>query len=464
MANIEMGQFNERMNENPPIEGSKITLMNSNNEPVTGIVGKNGETITINGHTYTSKEGDTIRLVDSNGNSVTGTVGTDGKIIINGKEYTEEEIRNQYRPEIEGQSNGKQSIGGQIKTDTSQSGSQTTSASSTSSVAQTKAIQSSSSSDTYVPINSAKKISYNEDVLNEYTKKVKEYSVAVEERQKQMLRDYKGLTSHGMCTETMSDLSNNFTSVASLGISTANSFAKHGGEMFNLDKSLAQEINDLTVPQDFVENNSIQINTYNVSILSKIDGQSVNEGQKTEKVDEIADSVVAAQDLTNIKDDQTQKQEYDDTTVVGKSILGNIRGDQTQKQDYDSSTSVGNTNLKDITGEQAKEEEYDSSSSIQEQRLSGVKNSQTETSEYDSSSSIQEQGLRGVKNSQTQTSEYDASSVIGQSILGSIKTDSTNEEKKIDEDAITAAVESKKASYEKDEKKVSSDEENKKVE
>ncbi len=47
------------------------------------------------------------------------------------------------------------------------------------------------------------------------------------------------------------------------------------------DDSLAAKADELFISHDFVGNNSMEINTYNKSILGKVDGTSVNAGEKS---------------------------------------------------------------------------------------------------------------------------------------------------------------------------------------
>ena len=47
------------------------------------------------------------------------------------------------------------------------------------------------------------------------------------------------------------------------------------------DDSLGNKADELDISHDFVGNNSMEINTYNQTILEKIDGKSINEGEKS---------------------------------------------------------------------------------------------------------------------------------------------------------------------------------------
>lgn len=276
----------------------------------------------------------------------------------------------------------------------------------------------------------ANKINYDEDAFAEFSRLLKQHALKVEEVNKKMKDNYSGINSRGLLQEVVNDGYKNFASTQEFENSTAMAFASHGDNMFAFDRDSAAEIDKMFIPQDFVGNNSMEINQYNASILGKIDGESVNKGEKTEKVNDIDESVVAAEGLKNINDDQTKKQEYDDTSIIGESLLGNIANDQTQKQEYDDSTSIGNKNLKDITGEQSQKEEYDDSSVVQKKGINDISGNVTEEQEYE-----------------------DRTAVIGNSVLGSIVADEEQKETNFDEDAITVAIENKESSDKKEQEK-----------
>ena len=279
----------------------------------------------------------------------------------------------------------------------------------------------------------AKSIVYNEDIINEVNKRLNQLGEKSKDCSKKMVSNYSGLTSHGMLTETVGDLDKNFGSFQSVVSGTANSFLKHGTEMIDFDRKAALEIEGTQIPQDFVGNNSIEINYYNASILSKIDGKSTNDGKKSTEEKEYDDgTVVAAENLFDMsKKPNTNEKEYDDTTVIGKSILGGVKGGQTNQKEVDDSTSIGNVNLRSVNG--------------------GVTSQQS----YDGSVSVNNVNLGGVNGGNTVSQDFDESTVIGESILGNINSNKkANSEKSIDD--ILAALDEKKEMY--DEQKASTEE------
>jgi hypothetical protein len=253
---------------------------------------------------------------------------------------------------------------------------------------------------------------------------------------------------------SVSEISKQLSILGSSTSSWQNIVTSNVNQGLDFDSRMSDVANDIEVPLDYTTNNAMDTNKYNAVFIAKMDGKSVDEGKETEKTEEIDDSTVAAKGLTNINDDQTKEQDYDDsTTIRGESILGNINGNQTEKQDYDDSTSVGNKKLKDISGDQTQEQEYDDNSVVRSKNLQNISGDQTQQQEYDANSNVRSQNLQDISGNQTQQQKYDDSTVIGKSILGSINSDNKTTQQSINDDAIAAAVENKKASDESDEEK-----------
>ena len=208
------------------------------------------------------------------------------------------------------------------------------------------------------------------------------------------------------------------------------------------DSRMSQVADDIEVPLDYTTNNTMDTNKYHVVFISKMDGRSITDGKQAEKINDIDDSTIAAQGLTNINQDQTKLQNYDDsTTIRGESILANINNNKTEQQDYDDSTSVGNKKLKDISGDQAQEQKYDSSSVVSNKNLYDMSGNQTQEQNYDGSSSVVNQNLTNISKDNTEMNNYDGStSISGQSILGNINQDNKSQMQALNDEVIAAAV------------------------
>ena len=91
----------------------------------------------------------------------------------------------------------------------------------------------------------------------------------------------------------------------------------HTENMKNFDEAVARKADEIEIPQDFLNENATKINTYNQSILAKIDGRSVNEGVTATAFNEIDESAIAAEGLLDITKQATQQQRH---TCIGKRL------------------------------------------------------------------------------------------------------------------------------------------------
>ena len=86
------------------------------------------------------------------------------------------------------------------------------------------------------------------------------------------------------------------------------------------DASLSKKADELFISHDFVGNNSMEINSYNKSILGKVDGTSVNAGEKTltnAHVDEKT-KIAKKQSLTDLTTGATVEQHAKDIEGITK--------------------------------------------------------------------------------------------------------------------------------------------------
>lgn len=250
---------------------------------------------------------------------------------------------------------------------------------------------------------------------------------------------FSSATSVGLLNKSVSQITQQITAIASSLSNVSGIVKKHSAQMFEYDRTMAKMAEDIEIPQDFLANNSMEVNEYNVTLLGKIDGKSVNRGSEAKEFNEIDDSTVAAEGLVNIKKDDTQKQEYDSSSIIGKSVLGNISGNQTQAQNYDDSSSVSRGNMENINKNQTEQQTYDDSSIVNKSNLSNISGDQTKEQTYDASSSVNKSNLANISGNQTEQQRLDESTTIGKSMLGNINQNSNTEQKEYDASSTVAS-------------------------
>ncbi len=256
-------------------------------------------------------------------------------------------------------------------------------------------------------------LTMDEDEMNQATSGFDRCSADIGTTGQGVPGQFSSATSVGFLTNSVSQISKQINSIASSLSNISGTIKKQSAQMFEYDRSMAQMADAIEIPKDFLAENSMEVNQYNMTLLGKIDGKSVNEGEQAKKFNEIDESTIAAEGLVNITKADTQKQEYDASSVIGKSVLGDISGNQTEAQTYDASSNVARSNVENINKNQTEEQTYDASSSVSKSNLSNISGNQTEQQKLDETTTIGSSVLGNInKNDATQQQDYDASSTV----------------------------------------------------
>ena len=268
------------------------------------------------------------------------------------------------------------------------------------------------------------KIFYNEESNKEFISGIKKLTTTTENDSGKMRSDFKGITNNGLADQTVSDLGNGFEELGGLLGETGTIYERYTGAIFDGESKNAQEIDGMNIPKDFLAENAAEVNYYNTVLLSKIDGRSVTEGQKTEKANEVADSEVVKEGLTDINNNVTQGQTYDETSrIVGQSMLGNINGNVIQGQVYDDASQVSSERIRNINGNETVKQEADTTSQIINNNLGNISGSETVKQEADTRSQVMSNNLGNINRNtvMNQNNINTTSSIVGESLLGNVK-------------------------------------------
>lgn len=170
----------------------------------------------------------------------------------------------------------------------------------------------------------------------------------------------------------LSEIAGEFEYLANIDQSFVNE-SLHG------DNALAAKADELYISHDFVGNNSMEINTYNKSILGKIDGTSVNKGDKSLTEAHVDESTTIDKenlvDVTKGATVEQHAQEIDGITKEDDFAQINKESDVSVNKVTDE-TGIQVENLENISkegGEQEQhiEEHYDA---VQEKQLENITN------------------------------------------------------------------------------------------
>ena len=130
-------------------------------------------------------------------------------------------------------------------------------------------------------------------------------------------QNFAGAVDAGLLGNSVSTISKQMKAISGSISNVQNIVQQHSSQMFSYDRAMASKIGEIEVPNDFVANDSAEVNTYTQALVAKMDGQSVNDGQEAGEFEEIADSSVTVEMMKDIHGDVTVRQRYDDASSVG---------------------------------------------------------------------------------------------------------------------------------------------------
>ena len=215
--------------------------------------------------------------------------------------------------------------------------------------------------------------------------------------------NFRGAINAGLLGNSAYKVSSQMNSISESIGNVQKIIREHSDKMFEYDKLIASKINDIEIPQDFITDDAFEINNYTQTLLSKIDGQSVNEGQDISKTSELDDIQGDKASLGNItKNDDVTIQDYDDSSDIKKqyemgSVVSNANLDNIK---YDDSSEIQTSSvLKEMDGSELSNiSEYDDSSRIKNYSIYDMNNNQTEIQNYDDSSNVKNVELSNINN------------------------------------------------------------------
>ena len=211
---------------------------------------------------------------------------------------------------------------------------------------------------------------------------------------------FSNLKSSGLFDSGISAISKQLSGLTSSIFNVKNIVQKHSTQIFELDRQMAKQAEKIEIPQDFVKNNSMQTNTFNQTILEKLDGKAVTSGQGLTNVDEIANSTVTAQTLTNItKNNDMEQKHLDDSSIINKQMVTNINdGTSGDVKTITDSTNVTEKHLTDINNENGlTEQTLNDNTTIMSRNLTDMNNNQSlSQQEINSASTVTAQNLGNI--------------------------------------------------------------------
>ena len=190
---------------------------------------------------------------------------------------------------------------------------------------------------------------------------------------------FTGMKAAGMFAQGFSDIQGQIGSLSNSIGQVSKMVTEHTNTIRGVDEQGVKEVEQILVPQDFVANNSMQINEFNKSILEKIDGKHVDSSAAEGQVEGVGESIVnKVQTLDDVTKGATVAQTYDDkVSIASEERLSNISNPNgTDEQKIDERTSLaGQEQLANISNENGlTEQKIDENTIIQNVGLGSINN------------------------------------------------------------------------------------------
>ena len=189
---------------------------------------------------------------------------------------------------------------------------------------------------------------------------------------------FSGAVNAGLLGNSIGTISNQMTSISDSINNTQGLIKEYKEQLLTYDNNMATKIDNIEIPKDFLANNSSKVNTYTQSLLSKIDGKSVNLGGSANDTYDTFESSISDKALTDISNGSIDKNEYDDSSSIDvKDAITDINNTSTTElSSYDDNSSIlEDFELIDMIPRDIMDDVYyDDSTSIDKEEISDINN------------------------------------------------------------------------------------------
>lgn len=160
---------------------------------------------------------------------------------------------------------------------------------------------------------------------------------------------FQSITKTGLFSSGLSTITKQLSKVSSSVSNLKKIIRKQSDKTYEMELSLAKEADQIEIPQNFVKNDAKRYSTIEDIVLNKNDGKSINEGQETEKTNEIRDNNIVKENLTNIVKEDTEIINEEFNSNVENTKMKNINnGNETEQHKIKDDYSSNKEQLNDI--------------------------------------------------------------------------------------------------------------------
>lgn len=226
------------------------------------------------------------------------------------------------------------------------------------------------------------KYSINENEMNEVSRTLDYATKSTDDSIQAFGSSMTHLQQSGLFGKGVSGLSSSLNGISQSVSNVQRKVAMQSDYVFSNELISSEKASSLTPPQDFVKTDTSKYNSINDIQLSKRDDKSVNDGQKTEEVNEIADNSIEDEEkLADITKKETEKvNEIADNSIPDEEKLYDLTGEESKEMsEIDDNSIDEEKKLQNITGEESTQVEdkvLDSLDNRQSANLSDVSGGQ----------------------------------------------------------------------------------------
>lgn len=218
----------------------------------------------------------------------------------------------------------------------------------------------------------------NEDEIDGITSSLSNSYKSVSSTGEAINPNFSGAVNAGLLGNSIGIVSNQMNSISNTISNASNLIDEYKNQLLTYDSNMALKIDDIEMPKDFVANNSSKVNMFTQSLLSKMDGKSVNVGSTVSDSYDEFESTIVDMKLSDITSAAIGTQELDDSSVINKEDdLNNIsKSSNTDIESYDDNSSIEEDfMLIDMIPRDIMDDfYYDDSSSVKEEVISDISN------------------------------------------------------------------------------------------
>ena len=189
-----------------------------------------------------------------------------------------------------------------------------------------------------------------EDEVGDTTYSLGRAEQSIEDTKRDFPYQFRGMKESGLFATGVDKINKQMENITNTIFNVKEKIRRHSNEVFDMERMYDKRAQEIDIPQDFVKNDSKQVNTIDDIYLSKNDGRSVNNGEDIDIINNLEEYDLNKQNLGSIvSNNEVKEEKYDSSSSLEHKQLDNINNDKdTEEINHDDKTVIENEELKMI--------------------------------------------------------------------------------------------------------------------